>query len=301
MPVDGVACTWGVPRATAEPGRYSVGVTFPLRIVTVVYHPGPELAEFVASLRAATTLPYELVIVDNGGDADAVEGATLLRPAWNLGYGGGVNFGARGFAGDWLIAANPDVRLEPGAIDALIKEATRWPRGGAFGPAILTPEGDLYPSARAFPRLVAGAGHALLGNVWPGNPFSARYRDNADTSRAHAVDWLSGAFLLLRGDAFRSVNGFDSSYFMFFEDIQLGEDLAARGLQSVFVPAAHVVHDQGRSWRDQPAAMLRAHHRSAAHYLDGVYAKRWQAPLRAALHLGLRVRAALEVRAARRK
>ena len=321
-----------------------------LRIVTVAFNPGEELALWAESVGEATRRAVDVVIVDNGTDAEMVDavgriyGAAVLRPGWNLGYGTAVNrgvkalrersagtaapdpsagsfggrpFNAQGLAGnaqgsaggeglfdlrdsEWIVVVNPDVVFLPDAIDKLIAAAAAWPRGGAFGPLVRDRAGTVYPSARKFPRLVSGVGHALLVGVWPNNPFSRAYRENADATRAHVVDWLSGSCLLLRREAFDAVGGFDESYFMFFEDTALGEQLASAGWQSVFVPDAEVVHDQGASWRNKPENMIRAHHRSAARYLDGVYSKPWQAPLRWALRAGLKAREELLVRLSRR-
>lgn len=338
-----------------------------LRIVTVAFNPGEELALWAESVGEATRRAVDVVIVDNGTDAETVDavgriyGAAVLRPGRNLGYGTAVNRGvkalrersaaaaapgrttgsldgrplnaresndvqgltgadvdsgavnASGFPGapsgegpldsrdsEWIVVVNPDVVFLPGAIDKLIAAAAAWPRGGAFGPLVRDRAGTVYPSARKFPRLVSGVGHALLVGVWPNNPFSRAYRENADTTRAHVVDWLSGSCLLLRREAFDAVGGFDESYFMFFEDTTLGEQLASAGWQSVFVPDAEVVHDQGASWRSKPENMIRAHHRSAARYLDGVYSKPCQAPLRWALRAGLKAREELLVRLSRR-
>lgn len=67
------------------------------------------------------------------------------------------------------------------------------------------------------------------------------------------VDWLSGACLLVRMEAFREVGGFDDSYFMFFEDTQLGEQFKAAGWQSVYLPLAKIYHEQVLAGRtDQP-------------------------------------------------
>jgi len=155
-------------------------------------------------------------------------------------------------------------------------------------------------AARRFPRLVSGAGHALLSGVWPGNPFSSAYRENADPTRAHAVDWLSGACLLLRREAFDDVGGFDASYFMFFEDVDLGERVGRAGWLNVQVYDSVVIHEQGASWKARPEKMIRAHHASARRYLSGVYDAPWQAPVRWLLSGGLRLREELEVLASRR-
>ncbi|QOQ38298.1 glycosyltransferase [Trueperella pecoris] len=273
-----------------------------IRVITVAYNPGAELIEMIDSLpRAVGEASFETVVVNNGGSTPALERAkeraSVVETNANLGYGKANNLGAKGFDGDWLLIINPDVSLAPGSIARMIEVATLYPRGGAFGPRIMTPEGDAYPSARRFPRLVAGTGHALLTNVWPSNPWTSRYHAAAATDTTHPSDWLSGACLLLRRVAFEAVGGFDDDFFMFFEDTMLGEDLARAGWQRIFVHDAVAVHDQGTSWRERPASMLRAHHDSAYTYLAKVYNKPWQAPLRLAVRAGLKVRLALELKA----
>jgi GT2 family glycosyltransferase len=130
----------------------------PLRLVVVTYSPGTSLTAFLSSLATATTWPHEVVLADNGSTDGAPEaavgpGVRLLHTGGNLGYGTAANLGASGFEGDWLVVANPDVTWSPGSLDVLLEAAERWPRAGCLGPAIRTPDGRLYPSARAFPSL----------------------------------------------------------------------------------------------------------------------------------------------------
>lgn len=276
-----------------------------VRVVTIAFHPGPELAEFAQTLEsAAPGLDVELVVVDNGTDprvvdevvaahADALR-ARVVRAPENLGYGRAANLGARGTDPDvaWIVVANPDISWRPDALASLVAAGERHPRAGSLGPRILNTDGTVYPSARALPSLVEGSGHAVFARVWPGNPWSARYRQAQEVmgEAEHAAGWLSGACLLVRHTAWEQVAGFDESYFMFFEDVDLGERLGLAGWENVYVPGAVVVHDQGASWRDKPAAMIRAHHASAAQYLSRRYDAPWQAPLRLALRAGLRAR-----------
>lgn len=270
-----------------------------VRVVTVTYSPGEALTQFLTSLQHATTAPVEVVLADNGSVDGSVQ-AALTRTAagpvrsvelWptggNVGYGSAANYGARGAAGNWLVVANPDVVWQPGSLDALLEAAERWPNAGSLGPAIFS-DGTLYPSARAFPSLGRGIGHALFGVLWPGNRWSRAYRQSMpDPTVEGAVGWLSGACLLLRREAFEQIGGFDESYFMYCEDLDLGARLAAAGWQNVYVPQAKVVHLGGHSTRRVRRPMLRAHHRSMLRYLSGQYpGLRW-APLRAALAAGL--------------
>lgn len=276
-----------------------------VRVVCVVYHPGDELAMFARTLATASAAPVELVIVDNGTDptvaravADEV-GARLLSPGANLGYGGGANLGATGATAPWIVVANSDIEWQPGALDALVAAGQADARAGSVGPALLNTDGTVYPSARELPSLTQGAGHALFVRIWPGNPWTRRYRAHErDAGTRRAAGWLSGACLLLRREAFEAVGGFDDGYFMFFEDVDLGERLGRAGWTNLYVPQVQVTHVGGTSWRARPAAMISAHHASAARYVGRRYPHWYQWPVRRAAVLGLRLRERAELRAA---
>ncbi len=266
-----------------------------IRVVVVTYSPGESLALFLSSLAAATTRPYEVVLADNGSTDGAPEacvgpGVTLLRTGGNLGYGKAANLGASGFEGEWLVVANPDVEWAPGALDALIDAGERRPSAGCLGPAIRTPDGALYPSARAFPSLGRGIGHAVLGPFWPGNPWTRSYRAEVGRPVEGPTGWLSGSCMLLRRRAFESVSGFDPSYFMYCEDMDLCHRLALSGWQNVYVPTAVITHTGGHATSRAARAMVAEHHRSLYRYLSRQYDGIAQAPLRALLGLGLLLR-----------
>lgn len=290
---------------TGDAQRTGSGV---IRVVCVTYNSGDVLASFVDSLASATNQPVELVFADNDSRDGAPErearrsGARVVPTGGNLGYGRAANHGADGFAGEWLVVANPDIEWQAGSIDRLIAAAGRWPRAGALGPLIREPDGSVYPSGRALPSLRIGTGHALFARIWPHNPWTARYQRQQELTASveRTCGWLSGSCLLLRAAAFRAVGGFDPGYFMFFEDVDLGDRLGKAGWQSVYVPGTEVLHLGGHSWRETPEAMIRAHHASARRYLNRRYHRWFEAPLRLALAIGLGLREQSEVRSARR-
>ncbi len=267
--------------------------------VTVTYFSGDTIGPFADSLRRASAEQVDLVVVDNGSDDGSLDAVAdrpdvqVVHSRDNLGYGGAANVGVAATETPFVIVANPDIVWDPGAIDALLAAAERWPRGAAFGPLIHTPEGVVYPSARLVPSLGRGIGHAVFGWWWPSNPWTAAYRVEKDKPVERVAGWLSGSCLLLRREAFDLVGGFDTGYFMYFEDLDLGERLANAGWQNVYVPSAVVTHAGGSSTSRNAAAMAAEHHRSAWRYLSRRYAGwRW-APVRWVLHAGLTVRSAL--------
>jgi len=283
----------------AEDEEWCVTAPDPLTVSVVTYSPGEHLDTFLDSLRLATTRPYRVVLADNGSTDGAPEQSasrpevTLLRTGSNLGYGGAHNAALVGVTDGWVVLANPDVRWEPGSLDTLLAATARWPRGGAFGPAIVDVDGALYPSARELPTLGRGIGHVLCGWWWPSNPWTASYRRERGEPVEGPAGWLSGSCLLLPAEAFHRVGGFDDSYFMYFEDVDLGARLDRAGWLSVHVPSAVVVHTGGHATARAADRMRDEHHRSAYRYLSRLYPGRSRAPLRWTLAAGLWTRAAL--------
>ena len=271
-----------------------------VRVVVVTWQAGDHLAAMLDSLATATSAPVRVVVADNGSDDGAPQsvaardGVHLLALGRNLGYGQAANAGAAvalpGLVEPWLLVVNPDVVWEPGALDELLAAADRHPRATALGPAVRTEDGDLYPSARLFPSLVGGAGHAALGWWWPANPWTAAYRGERGDPVEGPAGWLSGSCLLVRRDAFDAVGGFDPRFFMYFEDTELCRRLADAGGERVYVPSAVVTHAGGHATRRRPARMLVEHHRSAYRYLTARHrGARW-APARALLGAALSAR-----------
>lgn len=278
-------------------------------IVTVAYRSDRVLGGFLDSVPAASADPLSTVVVDNlpeAGDAAglaASHGATYVPLPENPGYGGAINAGVRALPDDveWVLISNPDVVLAPGAIDALRAAAEVDPAIGAVGPAVLNPDGSVYPSARAVPSLRTGVGHALFANLWQRNPWTLAYRRESDPSdESRDAGWLSGSCLLVRRSAFDAIGGFDEGYFMYFEDVDLGFRLGRSGFRNVYEPAAQVTHVGAHSTGGESARMVEAHHASARRFLGKKYAGWHLWPIRVALSLGLALRSRAITRRLRR-
>ncbi|MEO7147291.1 MAG: glycosyltransferase family 2 protein, partial [Terrimesophilobacter sp.] len=164
----------------------------------------------------------------------------------------------------------------------------------SVGPAILNSDGTLYPSARAVPSLRTGIGHAMFSNLWPGNPWTKRYRhDEEQPSDQRDAGWLSGSCVLVRRSAFDEVGGFDDDFFMYFEDVDLGYRFGKLGRRNVYAPSVKVTHSGAHSTASDSAGMIAAHHKSARQFLAKKYAGAWLWPLRAFLTVGLSIRSRL--------
>ncbi|PRQ10794.1 alpha-D-GlcNAc-diphosphoryl polyprenol, alpha-3-L-rhamnosyl transferase [Corynebacterium sp. 13CS0277] len=288
----------------------------PLAVITVTYSSGDYLTRFIESLPHATGRDVVVVMADNGstdGSPERTEAAYdhvhLLRTGGNLGYGTAINVAARALAEgqfgevdpEVLLIANPDVEFAPGSIDTMLDCLERHPEAGCTGPVIVEPDGSIYPSARAVPTVRNGIGHALFSSIWPSNPWTQAYQDDADMASERAAGWLSGSCLLVRRQAFEQIGGFDERYFMYMEDVDLGDRLGRAGWANVLCPSAQITHTKGHSTEAVSERMLKAHHESAYRFQADRHAGVLMAPLRAALWVGLRLRCRLAVWCARRK
>ena len=243
-------------------------MTSDVSAVIVSYNVRDLLLRCIASLRADGIT--DIVVVDNAsrdGSAQAVADhepdVTLLSLDTNLGFGAGANRGVARTDSPYVVIVNPDVVVEPGSTKVLVDALERDPGLGIVGPRIDTPDGELYPSARAFPNLVDAAGHAFLHFLWPNNRFSRRYRMlDWDRASARDVDWVAGTHLLVRREAWDAIDGFDEAYFMYMEDVDLCWRMRKAGWRTGYEPAARITHDIGRSTDQTPYRMILAHHRS---------------------------------------
>jgi N-acetylglucosaminyl-diphospho-decaprenol L-rhamnosyltransferase len=264
-----------------------------------------ELAPFLGTLASASSARLRVVVSDNlsGSPENGVRkicddyGAQYLPMSGNLGYGAAMNEAVRSMEPtvEWVLISNPDVRLTPGSIDELVRGGETDPKVGAVGPAVRNEDGTVYPSARAIPSLRTGVGHALFSNLWAANPWTTAYlRDAQGELVARDAGWLSGSCLLVRRTVFDELGGFDPRFFMYFEDVDLGNRIGKAGYRNLYWPDATITHSGAHSTTGVASdAMIRAHHTSARQFLATKYPGVLLWPVRVTLTVGLAVRSFL--------
>ena len=268
--------------------------------VVVNYESGPDLARCVADLAACGLA--EVVVVDNGssdGSVDLARRGTpsieVVVPGENLGYGAAVNRGVAASASQLVLVCNSDLQVPAEVVETLAAAADADPECALVGPLIRDPDGGRYPSARQFPSMIDAAGHALFGIFAPNNRFTRSYQrtelDTADDS-VQIVDWVSGACFLVKREAFEEVGGFDESYFMYFEDVDLCWRLGRAGRRVAYAPSAEVTHLQGRSTDRHPYRMILEHHRSLLRFASRS-SEGWRRALLPLVAVGVAVRCGL--------
>ena len=235
--------------------------------MVVNYNAAALLPACVRSLRAEGI--EQVVVADNQSSdhsllrlREADPDARWLPTGGNLGFGGGANRGAAATDGDLLLVCNPDLEVEPGSVKAMAAVIESDPAVAIVGPRIENPDGTVYPSPRIFPGLVDAVGHAFVGFFKPDNVFTRRYRmlDFDRTTASSDVDWVSGSCFMIRRTVWDQLEGFDESYFMYAEDVDLCWRAKRLGWRVAFEPASRVVHVQGHSANQRPYRMIVRHH-----------------------------------------
>jgi len=242
-------------------------------VVVVSYNTREQLLRTLESVRRHAGLPCETVVVDNAsadGSADAVAArfpeARLVRNAENVGFSRANNQALRGAAAPYALFLNSDAELAPGALPTLAGRLEAQAGLGAVGPRTVGADGSIEVSfGPALRPLAEWRQRRLVRGVQRRDPAALREAE-ARAAAEHEPDWVSGACLLVRREAFDSVGGFDEGFFLYEEDVDLCVRLRRAGWGILFTPEAQVVHHRGRSVETDPSRARLEYDRSHLRY-----------------------------------
>ena len=237
-----------------------------LSILVVTYNSAPLVDALLNELAEQTRgLNAEVVVVDNAshdGTADAVAlrhpGVRLVRSPQNLGFAAGNNLAAAHARGRVLLLLNPDALPEAGCVARGLALLDSHPQVGLAGARLLAEDGRTQPSARMFPTLAREA-FVLCGLAarYPQSRLFGRLdRGWADPAEDAPVDWVPGAFALIRRSLFDHLGGFDERFFLYYEEVDLCRRIAAAGWRVQYWPALRVHHIGGVSARTVAGATV---------------------------------------------
>lgn len=274
-----------------------------LSICIVNWNTRDDLEQALLSLHQPDPgIDLEVVVVDNAshdGSADMVRQrfprAALIASSTNLGFARGYNLAVSRTRGRHLLILNPDTVVHPGALEAITAFLDSRPEAAAVGPRLLNRDGSIQPSCRRFPNTWAAIfRNTLLGRVFSGNRFVRAYlMADFDHLSIREVDWISGAAMAIRREAWEQVGGFDEGFFMYAEDMDWCLRAHQAGWRIYYLPGAVITHRIGASSDQRPLAMVAQFHRSMARFYRKHYARRWPWGLRSLPVLGIWARAAL--------
>jgi len=220
----------------------------------------------------------QIHVIDNGsedGTVDVVAHAaqrlkssartvTLTQNAVNVGFTRALNQGLRAANGEHILILNPDTRVQPGCMDALLDALSGSDDIGVVAPQLLNVDGSIQASCRRFPQrwnlIFEFTG---LSRLFPFNDRLNYWKmGDFDHRTARIVEQPQGACLLTRRDVLARVGLWDEVFPMFFSDVDWCKRVYDCGFKILFEPRAKVVHARGASVLRNRAKMIWSSHRS---------------------------------------
>ena len=204
----------------------------------------------------------EVIVVDNASADGSGEMAgrdfsnapTPVRLIWsdvNLGFGAANNLAIAEARGNYLALLNSDAFFHPDALARALEHMETDSRVGIGGARLIGRDGELLPSARVFhsilhDALVLSGLSARLGRLTDATLGDATL---ADPDQAAEVDWVTGAFMIMRREALLATRLFDPDFFLYCEEVDLCRRMKKTCLKVMYWPDVVVTHLGGESSR----------------------------------------------------
>jgi GT2 family glycosyltransferase len=238
---------------------------FDVSVIVVSFNTQAMLRQCLQSVLAECSrhaLAAEILVVDNAssdGSADMVDHefsasaapVRLIRSDVNLGFGVANNVAFEAASGRYLVLLNSDAFFHPGGLRLALEHMDANPAAGIGGGRLVGRNGEAQPSARTFHSIWLDALVLTgLADRYPHSRiFGAPDRTWADPNQPAEVDWLPGAFLIIRRETLVEAGLFDPDFFLYYEEVDLCRRVQAAGFRILYWPDIVVTHIGGESSR----------------------------------------------------
>lgn len=227
-----------------------------LSVVIINWNSREDTLACLDSLLGQVPEGTQVILVDNGsedGSEAAVRGrfpsVQVYQSRENLGFAEGANRGIERAAGEWVFVLNNDTTLEPDCMPRLLRAADEAPPGvGMLQPWLVFADRPNVVNSRGVQLARLGQAHDL--------GYNSPRPDAPSTEEVFCVTGGAGLYRRDMLDALRLSSGFfDRTFFMYFEDVDLGWRARLAGWSALSVGDAAVRHGfqassqrHGRNW-----------------------------------------------------
>lgn len=270
------------PSTTAIVSRIEIGKEQRVRpLISVIYvnwNTQKLLENSLSSLKAHSGLQQlEIIVVDNGSTDNSVAWLKDFHPdillislERNMGFSIGNNEGAARASGDYLLLLNTDTVVLPTTVPGLVRVLEADPTIGCVGAKHLNEDNSLQRSMDSFPNLVADSFTYTEVHRFPrvARWLGRRHAWWSAHDRLRSVDWVNGACMLFRRDAFDHAGGFDEDIFIYGEEVDLCKRISDQGWGVIFSPGAEIIHLGGGAMNRVAAKRLVLNYRGLVRFYD---------------------------------
>ena len=265
----------------------------PLVSVIIVNFNGGELLTQCVQSILSSNIPLEVFVSDNGSADGSVAllrhrlGAdtrlSIIENNRNLGFSRANNLAAKWACGEYILYLNPDCILKRDTLTRMLAEMVTYPEAGMAGPLIRNTDGSEQAGCRrAVPtpwRTLVRVLH--LNRLFPNYPRFRTFLLNQAPLPAEPVymEAISGAFMLVRRQAYNQVGPLDEGYFLHCDDLDWCMRFRQAGWKILFVPDVEVVHYKGTCSKDRPIQVLWHKHRGMVRFYRKFFRHQYPLPL----------------------
>ncbi|MDD2960833.1 MAG: glycosyltransferase family 2 protein [Muribaculaceae bacterium] len=199
---------------------------------------------------------HEIFVIDNNSQDDSIDYVSQHFPdinyilnKENVGFARANNQAIEKADSKFTLILNPDTIITRHAITAAISLMNSDDKCGGIGTKMIDGNGAFLPeSKRSFPTpWVSFCKIFGLSKLFPYSPIFARYHVRyLSDKEINKVDILAGAYMFIRTSLLKDVHGFDESFFMYGEDIDLSYRITEKGYSNYYLPQA-IIHYKGES------------------------------------------------------
>jgi N-acetylglucosaminyl-diphospho-decaprenol L-rhamnosyltransferase len=230
-----------------------------LSVIIVSWNVRPLLRRCLSSVMegcARDALACEIIVVDNastdgspGMVREHFPSVQLIASDSNLGFTKGNNVGVAESRGRYILLLNPDAEVTKDALGTMVSYMDAHGDVGALGPKVLFPDGRTQSSRRRFPTMLTAFLESTILQQWfsHNRVLSHYYMLDRNEDEEQDVDWVIGACLLIRRQAWEQVGPLDEGFFMYSEELDWCQRAKRAGWRVAYLPSAAVTHYEGQS------------------------------------------------------
>ena len=248
-------------------------------------------------------MEVETIVVDNRSTDDSLcylqplfPEVHFLRNETNEGFAKACNRGLAVARGEYILFLNPDTLVAEDSFHKCIAFFATHPDCGALGVRMIDGSGKfLKESKRSFPSPLTSL-YKLFGLslVFPRSKVFSRYHlGHLDPGQTHEVDVLAGAYLMARKSLLDEVGGFDETFFMYGEDVDLSYRIQKSGYRNYYFAGTTIIHFKGESTKRGSLNYVRMFYQAMSVFVQKHYGGTRAGIFNAAIQFAIWTRAAI--------
>lgn len=253
--------------------------------------------------KSAVGLDLQVIVVDNHSRDGSQE---YLQPKFpevnfisnetNTGFAKACNRGLKCAKGEFVLFLNPDTIVAEDCFVQCISFFGAHPDCGAIGVKMVDGSGSfLKESKRSFPSPLTSL-YKLFGLsvLFPRSKVFSRYHlGNLSKDSNHEVDVLAGAFMMVRKTVLDQIGGFDETFFMYGEDVDLSYRIQKAGYKNYYLGDCTIIHFKGESTKRGSLNYVKMFYNAMSIFVSKHYGKTRASVFNFLIHCAIWIRAAI--------